>query len=279
MSFDETVSTVIPTYNRRPLLERALVSVYRQTRMPDEVIVVDDGSTDDTPDVIPERFPELRYIRQENRGVSSARNRGIRESTGSWLAFLDSDDEWLPKKLAIQIEALRSRPDRFLCHTNEIWVRRGRRVNPTKKHEKFGGRIFHKCLPLCIISPSSVVLHRNLFEEVGLFDESMPVCEDYDLWLRVCARYPVLYLDHPLIVKYGGHDDQLSRSTWGLDRFRIRALENAIASGRLSTEDRLAAIRILLEKIDVYVAGAGKRGKWDEVADYEEKRKRYEDFC
>jgi GT2 family glycosyltransferase len=192
---------------------------------------------------------------------------------------LDSDDEWLPRKLARQVEALRSKPDLMLCHTNEIWIRRGRRVNPMKKHEKFGGRIFRECLPLCIISPSSALLHRSLLEEVGLFDETLPVCEDYDLWLRVSARYPVLYLDEPLIVKYGGHEDQLSRSIWGMDRFRIRALEKVISSEVLSAEDRLAAIRTLLEKIEIFAAGARKRGKWDEVAEHEEKRKLYEIFC
>jgi glycosyltransferase involved in cell wall biosynthesis len=276
MSLEHTISVVIPTYNRRRLLERALASIQQQTRTPHEVIVVDDGSTDDTSDAICKRFPNVRYIRQENCGVSAARNRGVHEATGNWLAFLDSDDEWLPKKLERQVEALQSRPDRLLCHTSEIWIRRGRRVNPMKKHEKFGGLIFQACLPLCIISPSSAVLHRSLLEEIGLFDETLPVCEDYDLWLRVCARHPVLYLDEPLIVKYGGHDDQLSRSTWGMDRYRIRALEKVIASKVLSAEDQLAAVRTLLEKIEIYTAGAKKRGKWDEVAEDRGKRETYE---
>jgi glycosyltransferase involved in cell wall biosynthesis len=279
MSFEHTVSAIIPTYNRRPLLERALKSIFRQTRRPDEVLVIDDGSTDDTPAHIPERFPDVRYIRQARGGVSTARNCGIREAKGEWLAFLDSDDEWLPQKLECQLEALGAKPEFLLCHTNEIWIRRGRRVNPMKKHEKFGGRIFQACLPLCIISPSSTVLHRNLFDEVGLFDEDFPVCEDYDLWLRVCARRPVLYLDEPLTVKYGGHDDQLSRSLWGMDRFRIRALEQVISSDALSTEDRLAAIRTLLEKIDIYLTGGRKRGKWDEIFEYEQKKTLYEKLC
>jgi glycosyltransferase involved in cell wall biosynthesis len=279
MSFDDSVSAIIPTYNRRPLLERALESIFRQSRRPDEVLVIDDGSTDDTPDRIPKRFPDVRFIRQEQRGVSAARNRGLCAARGKWLAFLDSDDEWLPEKLGRQLEALRAEPEHSLCHANEIWIRRGRRVNPMKKHEKFGGRIFQACLPLCIISPSSAVLHRELFDEFGLFDETFPVCEDYDFWLRVCARRPVLYLDEPLIVKYGGHDDQLSRSQWGMDRFRIRALEKVVSSGTLSAEDRQAAVRTLLQKIDIYVTGARKRGKMDEVSEYGRKRKRYETLC
>jgi glycosyltransferase involved in cell wall biosynthesis len=279
MRSKHTVSVIIPTYNRGSLVERALGSVFQQTQIPDEILVVDDGSTDDTPERIPKRFPDVEYIRQENGGASVARNRGIRETKGSWVAFLDSDDEWLPRKLERQLEATKSNPEYLICHTNEIWIRRGRRVNPTKKHEKMGGRIFQACLPQCMISPSSAILRRSLFDEVGLFDESLPVCEDYDLWLRVCARYPVLYVDEPLIVKYGGHEDQLSRSTWGMDRFRIRALEKAVQSEVLAPNDRRAVIQTLLRKIDIYLTGARKRRKWDDVSEYEEKKRHYNQLC
>jgi glycosyltransferase involved in cell wall biosynthesis len=272
------ISAIIPTHNRGDLVSRALRSVIEQSRAPEEIIVVDDGSVDDTPGLIARDFPDIVYLRQENRGVSAARNRGIHEARGEWLAFLDSDDEWLPLKLERQIEALTAASS-LLCHTNEIWVRRGRRVNPMGKHRKFGGRIFEKCLPLCIISPSSAVVHRSVFERVGLFDESLSVCEDYDMWLRTSALYPILYLDEPLIVKYGGHEDQLSRRYWGMDRFRIRALENVITSGALSPEDRSAAARALGEKIDIYLAGARKRGKAEEVATYEYKKALYAKLC
>lgn len=273
-----SVSVIIPTYNRSDAVSRALSSVASQSYPPDEILVVDDGSSDKTPELIPELFPEAIYLRQENRGVSAARNRGIREARGDYLAFLDSDDEWLPRKLERQIEALETNRDgkHLFCHTNEIWIRHGRRVNPMKKHQKYGGRIFEKCLPLCIISASSAVLHRSLFERVGLFDESLPVCEDYDLWLRICALYPVLYLDEALIVKYGGHQDQLSRRYWGMDRFRIRALEKLIDSDVLATEHRAAAIRALIEKTQIYLTGARKRGKGDDVALYQEKQQCYE---
>jgi glycosyltransferase involved in cell wall biosynthesis len=207
--------------------------------------------------------------------VSAARNRGIHEAKGPWLGFLDSDDEWRPAKLERQMGALERHPEYRLCHTNEIWIRRGRRVNPMKKHRKLGGRIFRACLPLCIISPSSALVHRSLFDDIGLFDESLPVCEDYDFWLRVTALHPVLYLDELLIVKHGGHHDQLSRRYWGMDRFRIRALEKAISSGTLSDEDRAAAIDALLEKIDIYLAGARKRERWDEAERYQVKRNFY----
>ena len=270
-----TVTVVIPTYNRMGLLSRALTSAARQTRPPDEVIVIDDGSTDDTQGLVRGQFPDVRYLQQENRGVAAARNRGIGEARGDWLAFLDSDDEWLPRKLERQLEALRREPEFLLCHTNEIWIRRGRRVNPMKKHTKSGGYIFKKCLPLCVISPSSVLIHRSLFERVGLFDESLPVCEDYDLWLRVTPTRPVLYLEEPLVIKYGGHADQLSRRHWGMDRFRIRALEKVIDSETLSAEDRRAAARMLVEKIDIYLAGARKRGKENDAEGYASKRDHY----
>jgi glycosyltransferase involved in cell wall biosynthesis len=273
---DSSVSVIIPTHNRVDVVLRALSSVFTQTRPPDEVIVVDDGSTDDTPDRIPELFPEAVFLRQENQGVSAARNRGIHEARGDLLAFLDSDDEWLPLKLERQLQELEKSPELPLCHTNEIWIRNGRRVNPMKKHRKYGGRIFDKCLPLCIISPSSALLHRSLLDRVGLFDESLPVCEDYDLWLRICALHPVLYLKEPLIVKYGGHSDQLSRRHRGMDRFRIRALEKVIDSGALSEADHNAAIRALLEKTEIYLSGAIKRDKQEEVELYQEKKRRYE---
>ena len=270
-----TVTVVIPTNNRKGLLPRALASVARQIRLPEEVIVVDDGSTDDTEGLIRQQFPEVRYLQQENRGVSAARNRGIREAKGEWVAFLDSDDEWLPEKLDRQLDALREDSEFLLCHTNEIWIRRGKRVNPMKKHTKFGGFIFKNCLPLCVISPSSVLVHCSLFERVGLFDESLPACEDYDLWLRITSILPVLYLEEPLIMKYGGHADQLSHRHWGMDRFRIRALEKVIDSETLSGEDRRAAAKVLVEKIDIYLAGARKRGKENDTNDYTSKRDHY----
>ena len=269
------VSVILPTYNRRELLPRALASVLGQTRPPDEVMVVDDGSTDETERLVRRDFSEVRYLRQENRGVAAARNHGIQEARGEWLAFLDSDDEWLPGKLEKQMNALAESTDLLLCHTNEVWMRRGKRVNPMKKHAKCGGRIFSKCLPLCTISPSSVILHRRVLEKTGLFDESLPACEDYDLWLRVSSLFPVLYLEEPLLIKYGGHSDQLSRRYWGMDRFRIRALEKLLTSGTLSPTDRRAAARMLIEKIDLYLSGARKRKKWKEAAIYQKKRDGY----
>jgi glycosyltransferase involved in cell wall biosynthesis len=260
------ISVVIPTHNRRRLLARALDSVLSQTVKADEILVIDDGSTDDTDRFVAKTYPQVRLLRQENLGVSAARNAGIRAARGELIAFLDSDDEWLPRKLERQLEAMESSPSSLLCHTDEIWIRRGRRVNPMKKHRKFGGWIFERTLPLCVISPSSVVAERRLLDDVGLFDESLPACEDYDLWLRVCSRFPVLFLDEPLIVKHGGHEDQLSRRHWGMDRFRIQALQKILAEPHLRDVDRRSAEAALAEKVEIYSRGAEKRGRASEFS-------------
>ncbi len=269
------ISVIVPVYNRAGLIVRALTSVFAQSRLPQEVIVVDDGSTDGTGEHVREHFPKVRYVRQPNRGVSSARNHGIAEARSEWLAFLDSDDAWLPDKLELQQRALAAYPSYRLCHSNEIWMRRGRFVNRKKRHTKSGGHIFLRCLPLCVISPSSVVVHRSVIDAVGMFDESLPACEDYDLWLRICAVYPVLYLEQPLIIKYGGHADQLSQRYPAMDRFRIRALEKILRTGTLSDSERRAALSVLLEKIRIYLAGAQKRQRWLEVDEYRHKQAYY----
>ncbi|MCF6282352.1 MAG: glycosyltransferase family 2 protein [Candidatus Polarisedimenticolaceae bacterium] len=270
------ISVIIPTYNRRETLTRALNSVYAQTLSPYEVLVIDDGSTDGTGELVQQLYPQCHYIYSENGGVSHARNIGIRQSCGEWIALLDSDDEWLPGKLAAQAEALERAPECRLCHTEEIWIRDGVRVNQMKKHTKCGGWIFKKCLPLCAISPSATMLKRTLLDEVGLFDEEMIVCEDYNLWLRICSQEPVAYVEQPQIIKYGGHEDQLSRQLWGMDRFRITALEKIIALGRLKDEDRQAAIKMLTKKARIMANGAEKRGKHERATHYRDLIQQYE---
>ena len=266
---NETISVVIPSFNRAEVLPRALHSVLRQTRSPDQVIVVDDGSTDGTSDLVAREFPTVTVLLQENRGVSSARNLGVASSTCKWIAFLDSDDEWLPEKLQIQLNELTRNDGHRVCHCDEFWIRRGMRVNPMKKHRKKGGWIFRDCLPLCVVSPSAVILERALLESIGGFDESLPACEDYDLWLRIAAFHPVLFVDMPLLVKYGGHDDQLSARYWGMDRFRIRALENIIEAGRLNPDDYQSACRMLVRKARIFCNGARKRNRVEDVRRYE----------
>ena len=242
-----SVSVVLITYNRAHLVLRALNSVFSQVPPTDEVIVVDDGSVDATCDIV-RAFDGVQLISQANAGPSAARNRGIAQATGDWIALLDSDDRWLPTKLETQFDLIERNPGYRLCHTEEIWIRNGKRVNQMDKHRKSGGHIYSQCLPLCVISPSSVLLHRTLFDEIGLFDETLPACEDYDLWLRICAREPVLFVDTPQIEKYGGHDDQLSRQHWGMDRFLIRSLEKMLANGLLTHDQERETVAMLLRK-------------------------------
>lgn len=255
-----TVSVIIPTFNRQERVLKAIASVLAQTRLPNEVLVVDDGSTDDTAEVIREKFPSVRLIRQENRGVSAARNTGIRAATGKWLTFLDSDDEWKLQKLEKHITFAISHPEFRVSQTGEVWIRNGRFVNPMKKHEKRGGLFFQDALKLCLVSPSAVMIRHDVFRDIGSFDETLPACEDYDLWLRILAREPIGYLEKKLVVKYGGHPDQLSRTFIAMDRFRVRAILKILRYPELAVEDRVAAMSELAVKCRILESGYAKHG-------------------
>ena len=255
-----TIAVVIPTFNRDSVVSRAIDSALRQTLLPAEIIVVDDGSTDNTPSLIAAKYSAISYLRTENKGVSAARNLGIKKAKSEWIAFLDSDDEWLPQKLEKQVAYLSREQKYKVAHCDEIWIRNGKRVNQKAKHKKYGGYIFEKCLPLCVISPSAVIIRRELFDELGCFDETLPACEDYDLWLRICAKYPVLFVGEPLLNKFGGHDDQLSQKFWGMDRFRIEALNKIIKLGGLSQSQERKATDVLIDKCSVLINGSEKRG-------------------
>ena len=255
------ISVIIPTFNRKKTLGRAIRSVLDQTLSPLEILIIDDGSNDGTEEWVKERFKKIKYIYQNNHGVSSARNIGIENAYGDWVAFLDSDDEWLPNKLYEQVKAIDSNPGMQFFHTNEIWIRNGVRVNQMKKHKKYGGYIFEKCLDICRVSPSSVLIKKEVFDNIGFFDESLKVCEDYDLWLRITSKYQVIFLDVPLIYKYGGHADQLSKVNDGIESYRIKSLEKIIKSGCLSNDQKFIAINALVNKMKIYSKGLEKRKK------------------
>ncbi len=272
------VSVIIPTYNRLTKVKDAIDSVLSQTYRDFALWVVDDGSTDGTAEALRAFGKRIRYISQDNRGVSAARNLGMRVSRGKYVAFLDSDDLWEPKKLEIQVGCMEANPQFPLCFTDEVWIRKGARVNPKKRHAKYSGWIFEKCLPLCIISPSSALMKRSLFDEIGGFDETLPVCEDYDFWLRVTCRYPVLFIDKKLIVKRGGYADQLSTRSWGNDRYRVMALEKLLHSQDLKAEEKRLASGELVRKCHILSRGFSKRGKQEEARRYEELAKRYGAF-
>ena len=263
-----TVSVIITTYNRGAILPEAVKSVLDQDYRDFEFLVVDDGSIDDTPEQIQPYRSHLLFIQHSrNRGISAARNTGIAHSGGDFICFLDSDDLWKKRKLSSQMAFLRAHPDYQVCYTGEIWLRNGTWLNQKLKHQKFSGVIFEKLLPLCLISPSSVMISRKVLEQTGCFDESFPACEDYDVWLRVGCRFPIGYLEDRLIVKRGGHKDQLSQKFAGLDKLRIKALMKILAQGVLTHSQREAAREELKKKCRVYARGCLNHHK-DEEADF-----------
>jgi glycosyltransferase involved in cell wall biosynthesis len=270
-----TISVIIPTYNRADILPKAVESVLAQGELPLELIVVDDGSNDGTVKYIDSLESDVRSISAHrikiqciqvpHSGVSRARNAGIEVARGEWIAFLDSDDYWLPQKLGMQARYLTTHPDFLICHTDEIWIKSGVRINQGKKHRKKEGWFFIESLDLCLISPSAVMIHKSVFDRVGRFDESFDSVEDYDLWLRITSRYPVGYVDKKLVVKTAGHPNQLSARIDGIEGYRIRALEKLLQDKDLRTDFYREAVRVYEKKCGIYLSGCRKRGREKEA--------------
>lgn len=279
------VSVIIPTYNREKFISECVQSVLAQTLPAREIIIVDDGSTDATYNILRDlgfnslstKKTVLRYFFQQNRGVSSARNLGIKEARSEYIALLDSDDLWLKSKLDRQVSAFQNDTQSSrLCHTDEIWIRNGVRVNQHKKHKKHGGNVFQSCLKLCCISPSSAMMHRSVFEDFGFFDEDLPACEDYDFWLRYSAKEDVNFIDEPLIIKKGGHSDQLSGAHWGMDRFRIYSIEKILKEPDLKLVHKTEAIQEVILKLEILINGCQKRQKFAYAENMLQKKQHWE---
>ena len=268
------ISVIIPTYNRCWILKEAIDSILSQNFSDIELIVVDDGSTDATNALLSSYGDQIALICQKNKGVSAARNVGISIAKGEYIAFLDSDDMWLAEKLSCQHDFFQSHPEAVICQTDEIWIRNGVRVNPKNRHKKPSGMIFESSLQLCLVSPSAVMIKKSLFNEVGLFNEAFPACEDYDLWLRIGLHYPIYLIDRQLVVKRGGHDDQLSRNP-GLDRYRIQSIVNILENHTLTTPYYQAAVDVLRKKCRIYADGCIRRGRVDEAKSYQTIASRY----
>jgi glycosyltransferase involved in cell wall biosynthesis len=260
------ISVVIPTFNRVELLERALQSIVKQTFQCSEIIVVDDGSTDSTGRFLSQlsssKKTVLKVIRLANTGPAAARNAGIQCAVNEYVAFLDSDDHWHKKKIEIQYKVFVENPEYMICHTKEKWLRRGVHLNQKKKHIPRDGDIFDHCLQLCGVGMSTVMVRKALFQKVGMFDEFLHCCEDYDFWLRVSSRFPFLLIDTPLTVKEGGREDQVS---WihrqGMDRMRIYAIKKIIDAKILSKKQFILAVNELGKKCTVFGRGCLKHGK------------------
>ncbi len=266
-------SVIIPVYNRPKLIQRAIKSVIEQSKSAQEIIVINDGSTDKTKSVLMEYQNHTIIIDQPNLGVSAARNAGIRIAKNEWLAFLDSDDEWHKDKLS-RAETFHEKNPRYkIFQSDEVWIRNGRRVNPKNKHQKYGGWIYEQSLPLCIVSPSAVLIHKNVFLNVGLFDEKFIVCEDYDLWLRISRKYPIGLDNFEGLIKYGGHSDQLSRKYWGMDHFRIMAMEKQLYDPSLPDDLRTSTVKAITLKLNILIKGYKKRNK--NTSELEDKLSKY----
>lgn len=259
------VSIILPTYNRAGFIGAALESVLAQTYGHWECIIIDDGSTDETVDVLSKyNDPRFVYLYQDNQGVSGARNTGIEACKGEIMALLDSDDEWMPNKLATQVAYMEDH-GYDICQTEEIWYRGGKRVNQPKKYAKPEGWFFEASLEMCLISPSCTMFTGRAWSDIGPFDTNMPSCEDYDMWLRACLYYPVGLVREDLTIKHGGRPDQLSICVPCADLYRIRALIKILQSRKLDAEQWDMALSSLQRKVDIYMQGCEKRGKSDEA--------------
>lgn len=259
------ISVVIPTYNRAWSLPRAVNSVLKQTFRDLELIVVDDGSNDYTQNILSSyQDSRLRVIRQTNRGVAGSRNRGIEESRGDYIALLDSDDYWFNQKMKRHLEFTLD-SGFSITQTEEIWIRKGRRINPKYKHTKKAGWIFEPSLQLCLVSPSCVMFSRDCWKKIGPFDQDLMACEDYDLWLRASLNYPIGLLPERLVCKYGGHPDQLSGRILGLDLYRIYSLGKLLTKYSLTEEQRILALKEFRKRVSYYIQGCLKRDKQEEV--------------
>lgn len=265
------VSVVIPTHDRRDRVLAAVESVIEQRWQAWELVVVDDGSTDGTAEHLAQAFadPRISIVRLDScHGVSFARNHGVSLCSGPLLAFLDSDDIWHREKLLEQVRWLERTPHMQVCQTQEIWIRHGKRVNPPSTHCKRAGDLFETSLERCMITPSSVMIRRSIFDELGGFNEALPSCEDYDLWLRLTCRHNVGLVDRYLLTRHGGHDDQLSSRFSVMDRFRIRALLDIVYGGKLNSNQQFLAQRMLAFRAGIVANGFLKRGNKDEYEHY-----------
>lgn len=277
-------SVIIPTYNRAHTIERAISSVFAQNFDDYELIIVDDGSTDRTQEVLTffaKNKPNnvfVKLLRTENKGVSAARNHGVNYASGTWLSFLDSDDEWLPHKLQAQHDFIQNNPEYKLVHGEEIWIRKGVRVNQKKVHQKEGGDIFERATELCLISPSAVAIEADTYNEHGGFREDFPVCEDYDLWLKITSLMPVGFIEEPIINKYGGHEGQLSTKFKAMDFYRVKSLKWILENRDLTPKKRNKVLEVALKKCTILINGYEKHKNEENVPQVKAYQSFFEQF-
>lgn len=247
------VDVIIPTFNRAYILPRSIESVLNQSYRHFMLHIVDDGSSDETLSVLEKyrKHPQVEIYHQENKGVSSARNLAGLSSKSPWISFLDSDDEWMPNKLEVQMKYLQEHPECSFLHSEELWIRNGVRVNPKQKHQKNNDNIFERSLEFCLISPSTVIMKKELFLKHQGFNEHFTVCEDYDLWLKILVKNDIGFIATPLIEKHGGHADQLSTKFVAMDYWRIKSLVNLFKSSDVSEGQKEKIKNVIMKKSDL----------------------------
>jgi len=263
-------SVIIPTFNRRHVLSRAIDSVLNQSFKDFELIIVDDGSSDETQTYL-DTIKDLQVFKtikpEEPSGVSVARNVGVANANANWICFLDSDDEWMTQKLEKQYRWIKENPGARLVYGQERWVRNSKRVNKMNKHTKGGGDLFERSIELCLIGCSTVCLEKSLINELGGFREDFPVCEDYDLWLKVTSLYKVGFIEDELIIKYGGHKDQLSRKFKAMDYYRIKSMNWILKNRTLTPVRRELILTSMKTKCEILLKGYEKHNNLDNYAE------------
>jgi glycosyltransferase involved in cell wall biosynthesis len=254
------VSVVIPVYNGERYVRECMDNVFRQTHRPLEVIVVDDGSTDGTGEIL-NRYPlPIRVVRTEHRNLPSARNRGIESASGEFIAFLDVDDLWLAEKIEKQVVVFQRRPEIGLACTDvEKFPASGRRRS--KERLQLGRKLNRsEAFPLLIrrnfITPSSVMIRRSVSASFGAFDESLNSCEDWEYWLRLAARgVRMAFLDEPLVL-YRAHEANMSRFTDRMHEGRLAAVQKTFRSSglpeRYRPHERECLARIYYESANAF---------------------------
>jgi glycosyltransferase involved in cell wall biosynthesis/nucleoside phosphorylase len=253
------ITAVVPVYNREQTVMQAIDSILSQSCPPEEIIVVDDCSNDGTGKILEIYGSKITPISlSKNMGPAHARNEGVKHAKTEWIAFMDSDDYWEKKKLEDQIRFIMKYPFYQILQSEEKWVRKGVRVNPCKHHKKPEGWIFDVSLERCLVSPSAVLLKKSLFDRYGGFDEELPVCEDYDLWLKISRHHPVGLEPVFNVIKRGGHKDQLSTKYPAMDRFRVSALTGILKS-ESNPVYRKIITSVLKMKLNILIKGYTKR--------------------
>ncbi len=255
------ITAILPTYNRAKFLQSSIESILKQTYKIDEIIVIDDGSTDDTQKIL-KTFKMIKLIKTKNFGVSHARNMGIKNTKNDWIVFLDSDDTWESDKIEKQVTFHLNNPKILISHTGEKWIREGKNIKYSKLLEKPSGNCFLQNIPRCKIAASSIIIHKSIFDDIGYFDENLKVCEDYDMWLRISYKYKIGLISEELITKFAGHS-QLSSSIFAIDRYHIYSLQKFLKS-KFKNEIKSA----ILTKCNILVKGAKKHNNQEILKKY-----------